>query len=830
MAPRSMSLVAHPAPAELLLTHAGALRSMARALLHDEHAADDVVQDTWVRALVATPSTDRGLGGWLQRVAEGFAKKHRRSEGRRAERERHYAAERREVLDTEQRSAVLRAVFEAVLALDEPYRETVLLRWFEGLPPRDIAERLGVRVTTVDSRLQRAHAQLRVTLERELGRERGGWRGVVALALGAPREAGFAPTFVLPLIGVAVGLKLAVGGVAVLVGLCFWLAVSPSNSEPIAPPPIVAAAAADKATVSLTAAEETHRRELAAGADDAGDSASQPSTPTANSAVLGPGPFEFELRVEVVDADERPQSGADVFLGPASCSTAQLGSTGWDGVLTTKWRGFEPEFRGVLSVRSGGQGSSLRRVLVRSGAPSASRFQLDMHSPAQSFVVRGVDASNGVFGSIQLTPSHTDEFSIDAAGNGIFGDSKLAVELNPDGTSSSGHLLRFSEPSAFSAIAAVKNTFSSLELDVIRADRLASMVEQPLPATVRGIVRDENGRPIHDLVVSGRTPHGWNTGVTCNSDGEFIFPPVPAGTAEFSVGGGERVFVHERVELAPGETRFLVLQPARRQLLRVRLTDPRESPLTAWRIEARSALDGSLVGVATTGEDGAACIGLHRSERVLLYARPAQSSGDPIVPVGASDFMQDSLLELRAPDEMRRGTIELTIDDPFAGTVEARAWRVDSDEGMALEDLAVHVASVPGRHKLTPRFLPGRWRVEVRAVGRAWTPIGECRVEPDGAFDFGLVTLPPLAELELRARDEKPAPARVGLRALIDGAIVTWAERDVTLPRKVQTRSDAPMEILLGAAAGEKSTSEMRLAEPHPSLLPIGRPRVVEFP
>ncbi len=278
MAPRSMS----PPPSDSLLTHAGALRSMARALLRDEHAADDVAQDTWLRALIASPSTERGLGGWLQRVAEGLVQKHRRSEGRRAERERGYAALRHEALDTEQRSTVLRAVFETVLALDEPYRETVLLRWFEGLPPRRVAERLGVRVATVDSRLQRAHARLRVTLERELGSERGGWRGVVALALGAARDAAALPTLVLPLIGVVVGLKFAVAGVAVLVGLCLWLGLGRSSFEPVVPAQIVATAPTDEATVSLTAAEETHRREIASGADPEGNIASKPSTPIAN--------------------------------------------------------------------------------------------------------------------------------------------------------------------------------------------------------------------------------------------------------------------------------------------------------------------------------------------------------------------------------------------------------------------------------------------------------------------------------------------------------------------------------------------------------------------
>src|SRR6185295_7253069 len=49
----------------------------------------------------------------------------------------------------------------AVMQLDEPYRSTVLLRWFEDLPPREVAARLGVPVETVRTRLKRAHEALR---------------------------------------------------------------------------------------------------------------------------------------------------------------------------------------------------------------------------------------------------------------------------------------------------------------------------------------------------------------------------------------------------------------------------------------------------------------------------------------------------------------------------------------------------------------------------------------------------------------------------------------------------------------------------------------------
>lgn len=53
----------------------------------------------------------------------------------------------------------------AVVALPEPYREIVLLRFYAGLSCPVIAEQLGVPVGTVTKRLSRAYALLRDSLE-----------------------------------------------------------------------------------------------------------------------------------------------------------------------------------------------------------------------------------------------------------------------------------------------------------------------------------------------------------------------------------------------------------------------------------------------------------------------------------------------------------------------------------------------------------------------------------------------------------------------------------------------------------------------------------------
>ena len=71
--------------ADLLLSHAGFLRNVARSLLLDDQQADDVVQQTLIAALEKPPSEQGNLKGWLASVTRNLALMRRRGEGRRRE-------------------------------------------------------------------------------------------------------------------------------------------------------------------------------------------------------------------------------------------------------------------------------------------------------------------------------------------------------------------------------------------------------------------------------------------------------------------------------------------------------------------------------------------------------------------------------------------------------------------------------------------------------------------------------------------------------------------------------------------------------------------------
>ncbi len=149
-------------------------------------AADDVVQDAW-RALVERPPRHRASPrGYLATLVRRLALRRRRTEGRRAARERaaarggHAPAPDELVARLEIHGRLVRAV----LALAEPYRATVLLRFFEDLAPAEIARRQGVPVETVRTRLKRALASLRAELGGEDAEPRDWLPALAALARG----------------------------------------------------------------------------------------------------------------------------------------------------------------------------------------------------------------------------------------------------------------------------------------------------------------------------------------------------------------------------------------------------------------------------------------------------------------------------------------------------------------------------------------------------------------------------------------------------------------------------------------------------------------------
>jgi RNA polymerase sigma-70 factor (ECF subfamily) len=164
-----------------LLAHEPFVRAVVRDLLKDEHRVQDVLQETWIRALDKGPREGGSLKGWLARVARRLAIDEHRGSARRERRERETArGEALESVDAlHARLEAQREVVDAVLALEEPYKSVVLLAYYEQLAPQAIGARLGRSAATVRSQLSRAHEILKRKLDHEHGGDRSAWAGVL---------------------------------------------------------------------------------------------------------------------------------------------------------------------------------------------------------------------------------------------------------------------------------------------------------------------------------------------------------------------------------------------------------------------------------------------------------------------------------------------------------------------------------------------------------------------------------------------------------------------------------------------------------------------------
>ncbi len=199
---------------EHLLDNATWIRSLASQLVSNDSDRDDLVQETYARALEKPPGDLSGLRGWLATVMRNVASQNRRGDGRRRVREEVSALD--EALEPAselvQRVALQRELARKVLELDEPYRTALLLRYFEGLPPREISRKLKVPVATVHSRLKRALTQLRERLDESHAGDRATWVSLF-LPIAAPPP----PAAVTTLGVLLVNTKLALVLLAVLV-------------------------------------------------------------------------------------------------------------------------------------------------------------------------------------------------------------------------------------------------------------------------------------------------------------------------------------------------------------------------------------------------------------------------------------------------------------------------------------------------------------------------------------------------------------------------------------------------------------------------------------
>lgn len=218
-----------------LVKHLDGVRRLARSLVRDDAEADDVMQDAAVAALENRTPVRRGLRAWLGGVTRNVVRTRHRVDTRRDAREAAVAKPEAvpSVAESVVRAAEQSALLETVVNMQDPYRTAILLRFVEGLPPREIATRMDIPVETVRTHVKRGLTRLRAHLDRRHG-GRDMWRASLFLVAGgvphaAPAAAG----------GAAAKKLLLVSGTVVAAGLAAWWVWTLATEEPsTAQPPI----------------------------------------------------------------------------------------------------------------------------------------------------------------------------------------------------------------------------------------------------------------------------------------------------------------------------------------------------------------------------------------------------------------------------------------------------------------------------------------------------------------------------------------------------------------------------------------------------------------
>ncbi|MFO1029665.1 MAG: sigma-70 family RNA polymerase sigma factor [Planctomycetota bacterium] len=307
---------------DFYLAHEGYVRALARRLVYDRHAADDLFQAAWLAALQRPPRDGSTPRRWLARIVRNLATKAWLGARRRQQRELQSTAPAESstpdaVLAHEQER---RRLVDALLALDEPLRATLIARFFDGLSVEQIAARDGVPVETVRTRQKRGLQRLR---ERMLPSGASAVALVHGLQLGAPA----APTVLARLVHGAIlmnGKNLLLLVSVLLLASTAWLlspARLPERGEATSSPAALATAPVDEQAPSSTVVPVVPVDPERSRAPVAGASATAATTGS--------------LAVLVQWADHRPATDIAVRVGFAAAANYEaavvLGRSGRDG-------------------------------------------------------------------------------------------------------------------------------------------------------------------------------------------------------------------------------------------------------------------------------------------------------------------------------------------------------------------------------------------------------------------------------------------------------------------------------------------------------------------
>ncbi|MCA8951445.1 MAG: sigma-70 family RNA polymerase sigma factor [Planctomycetes bacterium] len=631
-------------PADAMLAHGHFVRDIVRSLLAGADGEDDVVQQAMLRAVERGPDRPERLRAWLARVARNLAIDHLRAGRRRRSAHAEQAADpgRGPVpssADVLQQEEERRRVVTAVLALPQPYRGVLLLRYWEDLEPSAIAARLGLPAGTVRSQLKRGLELLRAQLDATYGR-RSAWLAALtpfaAVAAPAPVAATGATLLSLaPLL--MTHTKLAALGAALAgAGILTWLL---ATSDPRPEPTPVASAPSDAVPASTTPA-----------ATDSGApavAATPPATvPQRSDAAL---PDESALVVSGRVTHE------GVPVGDLPVQLAWFDGFGTDGTATA-----EHELRADADGRfvwRGERRAAAATVRAMITAPGIVAWA------ATELVEPGQAAVELELAVLPLTRTLRGRVH-DTDGRPI-ADAELSINRFPATVTRSGddgHYELRVPPAGYPLIVAAKGYCSRIEPSYMPDDATTHTFDVELRpgVTVAGRVVDEQAMPVAGAVI--RTSGAFASAVT-GADGTFELDAGVPGTGH-EVTARKPGFQPARVIAEAGDRAVeLVLRPGLR--LVVRAVDSAGEGIAGARVSIVPDRMAAWQRMGTTQTDGRFRLeDLAAKEFELVLEKKGYIRVKVAVDPGAA--VDELALEMR-PGHTTRGRVVDPDGHPLAG-------------------------------------------------------------------------------------------------------------------------------------------------------------------
>ena len=769
---------------DALAAHAAWMRRLALALTGGEAEADDLVQEAYIAALRRPPDPARPPRPWLAGVLRNAWRMRVRGERRRRTREAASPggdppASPDALLD---RAMTQRLLADCVVTLEEPFRRTLLLRYFEGLSAQRIAEVEGIAPATVRWRLAEALERLRAAMDQRTG-ERERWMG--ALVFSSPLLRGAVVMKTKTKLAIAVALLLAAGGGTAVVVVLHQRSGSDDTMS----------AGAGRTNPLSAERMSAPERTSAPPPHDV-----RPLALISARAELDPAARQGSIEGRVVNwSSGEPVAGAEVALALDEGAATTIATDG-EG----RFR-YEPDRAGRVVIAS---------ITASGYLPFAPEWG---HSPIELVARPGVRVKDVV---VYLTPAiDYTGVVVDAAGAPVAGAKIRIIDLPageqeliaiPDRFTSDrkGEFVFHAPDEALLEARAAGHGPGRARLDgkaqsshrlVIRLAPAGSAADQLGNARITGQVVGADGQPLPgalvraeatgrkgeeaDLVAAARAVTG--------DDGRFALDGLDAGLYALTATDGVRAPAHADVDVAAGQTGSARLVMAAGAVLRGKVVDSRGEGVPAFTVVVfrNEGLASVPLAIRTV------------VDRDGVFAVEGLEAGGYRVQATAHGHAPSQAVDGRAEVPPKRAP-EVSLSLPDGGTLTGV---VRSEGGGPLENARVSVEGGVGEASSPVPFAasaltdasgtfalrglaPGRRSVFVGAYNHNATIVGGLDIA-DGAVIGPIdVVLTPVKE------GEEPTTELVGI-----GAVLT-AQGDALLVQRTLPGSGAEKA---GLASGD---------------------------